>query len=250
MIVDCNSSKAESTQSVGVAKATAQTDEVDSTVFQINNSSRRKSVSFVDDIHTVVTMLVPFYEMTKEERRAIWWSKKDFVIFRQHAQMLASHERQISCQFDDPSTPQLCEYQRAKRFVETNCMTEDLLETTLLNFRLEMITHELRCLSVPELRGLEQWTSRSYSEMKRILTEEHRKTVLKSNRNAVADKAADKSRVCRLVARFWGEADSHVLQESSLDVIVVDSFRSRTKSPTSLSESRSIKVPIQHRGIA
>lgn len=254
MMLDCNSSTAESTQSVSFSKMRTISDRIDLPSIP-PGSNRRKSVSFVDEIHAVVAMLVPYYEMKKEERRAIWWSKKDFKIFQQHAQMLASHERQLRCQFHDPCTPPPCEYLRMKRFVETNCTTEDVTEPIFVNFRIDMITQELRCSSVPELRGLEQWTSRSYSETKKALTEEHRKTVLKSNRNTVAEKSAEKSRVCRLLARFWGEVDSQMVREQSSSSADSDSgfggsFQTRTKSPTSLLESRPIKLPIQHRGIA
>lgn len=248
MIVDCNSSRAESTQSANFSKMVTISDGAD---FPFD-STRRKSVLFVDG-HTVVTMLVPFYELSKEERRTIWWTKKDFKIFRQTAQLLASHDRQLRCQFQDHSMPPPCEYQRMKRFVETNCATESVLETILSDFRVEVITPELRCSSVPELRGLEQWTSRSYSETKKAFTDEHRKIVLKSNRNAVAEKAAEKSRVCRLLARFWGEVDAQMLREESsvdLKLEIHDSFHSRSKSSPSPPKSRPIKLPIQHRGIA
>ncbi len=247
MFVDCNSSKAESTQSAGYSKKLTTRSDVPSL-----SSNRRKAVSFVDGFHTVVTLLVPFYELTKEERRTIWWTKKDFKIFRQHAQLLASHDRQLRCQFQDPSTPPPCEYQRMKHFVATNCATEEATERLLSNFRVELIAQELRCSAVPELRGLEQWTSRSYSDTKKALTEEHRRTVLRSNRNAVADKSIEKSRVCRLLARFWGEVDAQVMREDTSEGHESPSLR--PKSPTSITASppkaRPIKLPLQHRGIA
>jgi hypothetical protein len=250
MFVDCNSSKAESTQSAGYSKKLTTRTDVPSLS---SDTNRRKAVSFVDGFHSVVTLLVPFYELTKEERRTIWWTKKDFKIFRQHAQLLASHDRQLRCQFQDPYTPPPCEYQRMKHFVETNCPTEEAAESLLSNFRVELIAQELRCSAVPELRGLEQWTSRSYSDTKKALSEEHRKTVLRANRNAVADKSVEKSRVCRLLARFWGEVDAEVMREDSSEVHE-SSLPMRPKSPTTItaspSKARPIKLPLQHRGIA
>ena len=218
------------------------------------NRTKKRRVSFATALHDIVATIPSIDEISREERRAVWWQHGHFEEFRRRAKISAYNARM------DESVDQHA-YMRAKD-VALTATEEHLSNLPLL-------------IQASGARGLEHWTTRLHYDTRRQQMKDSRRIVVEAttqDEQVIATTYQDATRASRILARWTGQLD-----EQQATTVQAPQPRKEIAGRTTVAgrglpmvrrgrrglpvataatrqgrtgPARQRKVPVQHRGIA